>query len=79
MTILEARNCSFLDIHHFLVDERRRKAILANVTNPDLLQYWNVTYPAMPKDSAQTWLPCEALVPDTWKGFQSVGYWNETL
>jgi hypothetical protein len=50
-TLLEAKNCTFLDINTFLVDLEARKAILSRVKNPALLKYWNETYEKLPKDS----------------------------
>jgi len=44
-TLLEARNTSFLDIYHFLVNERRRKEILASVKDADLQRYWRDNFP----------------------------------
>lgn len=51
-TILEAKDCSFLDIYYFLISETRRRSILDKITNEDILQYWKDQYPHFPKDSA---------------------------
>jgi len=51
-TILEAKDCSFLDIYYFLVSETRRRSILSKITNQDILRYWSDQYPHFPKDSA---------------------------
>jgi hypothetical protein len=53
-TILEAGDCTFLDIHDFLADEGRRKEILARVKNLNLQKYWadNGTFKHYPKDAA---------------------------
>jgi hypothetical protein len=44
-TLLEAREVSFLDIYHFLVNEKRRAEILKRVTDEDLLRYWRDSFP----------------------------------
>ena len=36
-TLLDAKKCSFLDINTILVNEQKRREILARVTNPDIL------------------------------------------
>ena len=50
--LLEARDCSFLDIYYFLVSDGRRRDILKKVHDEDTLQYWNEQYGKLPKDSA---------------------------
>jgi hypothetical protein len=52
-TLLEARDCTFLDINHFLADEDgARRRILARVKNENLLKYWNQTFKKLPHDAA---------------------------
>lgn len=52
-TLLEAKDCTFLDIYNFLVDETgARVTILARVKNENLLRYWNQTFKKLPHDAA---------------------------
>ncbi len=51
-TILDAKGCTFLDIHDFLADEDFRNKILSRVKRPNLLKYWNGPYKLFPKDAA---------------------------
>lgn len=51
-TLLVAKGCTFLDIYYFLVDERKRAAILDRVSVPEIRQYWKEQYPHLPKDAA---------------------------
>ena len=50
--LLEAKDCSFLDIYYFLISEGRRSEILQRVQDEDTLQYWREQYGKLPKDSA---------------------------
>jgi hypothetical protein len=52
-TLLDAKGCSFLDINTILVNDSKRREILARVTNPDILDYWNLEFPQLKKDAAQ--------------------------
>ena len=52
-TLLDAKNCSFLDINSILVNEEKRREILARVTNPDILDYWALEFPQLKKDAPQ--------------------------
>lgn len=52
-TLLDAKGCSFLDINAILVNDEKRREILARVTNPDILDYWALEYPLLKKDAAQ--------------------------
>jgi hypothetical protein len=52
-TLLDAKNCSFLDINTILVNEEKRREILARVTNPDILDYWALEFPQLKKDAPQ--------------------------
>jgi hypothetical protein len=49
--LLEAKDCSFLDIHDFLVDEGYREQILARVKRPYLLKYWKNVFPLYEKNA----------------------------
>jgi hypothetical protein len=51
-TLLSAKDCSFLDINEFLVDEAFREAVLLRVAQPHLLKYWRTAYKFFPKDAA---------------------------
>ena len=56
-TLLDAKNCTFLDIYNFLIDPPKqpsefRQSILKRVTRPHLQKYWNETYPLFPQDVA---------------------------
>lgn len=56
-TLLDARNCTFLDIYNFLVDPPKqesqfRQNVLKRVKRPHLLKYWNETYQLFPQDVA---------------------------
>jgi hypothetical protein len=56
-TLLDAKNCTFLDIYNFLIDPPKqpsefRQSILKRVTRPHLLKFWNETYPLFPQDVA---------------------------
>src|SRR5580704_5401491 len=51
-TLLEAKGCTFLDIHDFLADESFRETVLRRVKSVHLLKYWNNTYKLFPKDAA---------------------------
>jgi len=50
--LLEARDCSFLDIHDFLVDEGYRQQILSRVKRPYLLKYWKNVFPLYEKNAS---------------------------
>ena len=52
-TLLDARQCSFLDINTILVNDDKRREILARVTNPDILDYWKYEFPQLKKDAPQ--------------------------
>jgi len=52
-TLLDAKHCSFLDINTILVNEGKRREILARVTNPDILEYWALEFPQLKKDAPQ--------------------------
>jgi len=52
-TLLDAKNCSFLDINSILVNDQKRRDILARVTNPDILDYWALEFPQLKKDAPQ--------------------------
>ena len=52
-TLLDAKNCSFLDINAILVNDEKRREILARVTNPDILDYWALEFPQLKKDAPQ--------------------------
>jgi hypothetical protein len=52
-TLLDARHCSFLDINTILVNDEKRREILARVTNPDILDYWALEFPQLKKDAPQ--------------------------
>ena len=52
-TLLDAGHCSFLDINTILVNDEKRREILARVTNPDILDYWALEFPQLKKDAAQ--------------------------
>jgi len=44
-TLLDAGNCTFLDIYRFLVDGDRRRDILKRVKDADLRRRWNDRFP----------------------------------
>ena len=50
--LLDAKQCTFLDIHDFLADEKYRESILLRVKRPNLLKYWREMYKLFPKDAA---------------------------
>ena len=52
-TLLDAKGCSFLDINTILVNDEKRREILARVTNPDILDYWALEFPLLKKDAPQ--------------------------
>ena len=52
-TLLEAKDCSFLDINDFLVDEDFRKKVLLRATRPYLQKYWNKIYPLYDKKAPE--------------------------
>lgn len=52
-TLLDAKHCSFLDINTILVNEEKRREILARVKNPDILEYWQLEFPQLKKDAPQ--------------------------
>jgi hypothetical protein len=52
-TLLDAKHCSFLDINTILVNEAKRREILARVTNPDILDYWALEFPQLKRDAPQ--------------------------
>ncbi len=52
-TILDADNCSFLDIHRMLQSKDFRDKILKRVTSPDLHAYWESEFPALKHGSEQ--------------------------
>ena len=52
-TLLDAKGCSFLDINAILVNDAKREQILSRVTDPDILDYWKLEYPALKKDAPQ--------------------------
>ena len=56
-TLLDAKNCTFLDIYNFLIDPPKqdsefRQSVLKRVSRPHLLKYWNETYRLFPQDVA---------------------------
>lgn len=51
-TILEARECTFLNIYDFLADEDYRLTVLERVKTEHLKKYWKGPYKLFPKDSA---------------------------
>jgi hypothetical protein len=51
-TLLAAKDCTFLDINEFLVDESYRETVLLRVPQPHLLKYWRTAYKYFPKDAA---------------------------
>lgn len=52
-TLLDAKGCSFLDINAILVNDEKRREILARVTNPDIQEYWALEFPLLKKDAPQ--------------------------
>ena len=50
-TLLEARGCTFLEIHDFLADEAFRQTVLSRVTTPYLLKYWGSFKDLFPRDA----------------------------
>jgi len=50
--LIAAKDCTFLDIYHFLTDERKKADVLGRIRNPDIQKYWKEEFPKLPKDAA---------------------------
>lgn len=52
-TLLESPGTSLLGVYRMLVDERYRERIVANLTDPQLVQYWQKEFPESKRDQSE--------------------------